>query len=113
MRTYVAIVGIVLGIIGFILLATPVSVNVGANSYPCGTGAYRDPGKVAHVDLMADLNAGPYGTPSMSGADRCDDAIAGRRGWAFPLLIGGALVAIGAGVATAQARRKAKDVTPA
>lgn len=85
-RQFTALVGTLLGVVGFFALLWPVNVTsdglLGLD-IECGSG-------------FAMLDEKPIGGGS-DWRSTCEDAVDSRRMWAWPLLVGGLVVCAGAG----------------
>jgi hypothetical protein len=87
-RTFVALVGGALIIIGVIMLGVRVHVTVGTESVSCGTATSANNDNVDLADLTYRLHQGPYRDPGEGGSGvmaMCDSARSGQLTWVLVL----------------------------
>lgn len=107
-RRIILAVGVAALLIGFIALLIPVSASDGnGGSINCGTGLSSDLSaaqdannrSVASVPILNQV------VPHMDYVAECQSALSGRRSWAIPIAVLGAVVA-GASMLTAPGRSR-------
>jgi hypothetical protein len=98
-RWFIGIVGAVLVVAGLVFLNLPVNVtdSIGT-SVPCGTPWNTSTADKAQRDYSVSREADSLLGREVGSPPDCTSALATRQMWAYPILIAGGLVTLGAAV---------------
>lgn len=105
-RVFAIAVGVVLAIVGFVALSTPVH----ADGVACGSGFGKDTAAAQRQDNVNDLTAvlgGGLASSTQPTVLACDSAVSTRQTWSWPLVGVGVLAVLGGAVV----RRQTSDST--
>lgn len=106
---YVLAVGLLAAVVGFIFLFVPVS-ETASNGVTMNCGSIGSPNKFAGTSAdLYDIYTG--GAGQTGGRASCEDARDSQKMWVFPMLFGGLVVAIGAGL-TLPRKRDTPETVP-